>query len=395
MVTRARFRWLAALVAFALCAAAFTMAAVALGPGAPRKGPAGPPSGACRYVRVPVVRTATARVGAFYFDGWSGPPDGPKFNGLLDSLWSDRQPLSGWSDGTDAAIAKQLRWAHDYGISFFVFDWYYGSDPVATAPLDNALRLYRRLPSHDGVGYALLYVNTGRFVVPPAEWSTVVSQWTTQDFAGADYARVDGKPLVMILDVARFTNQLGGTGGVDRAIASLRSAASRAGLPGVYVVGGIYVDASFDWNWFRAIASKEDFDAFSQYSAPAAAGVLSGVQPYSTLVKALETDWNEFVSGPIPFIPDVVTGWDPRPWGSTIDGKLWWFSRTPAQVGAFVHDAVRFVERQPQTSRTARAERPLLLMEAWNELGEGAYVLPTVGSCHLYGAALATALERR
>jgi hypothetical protein len=392
---RARLRLLAALVLFGLVATGFALAATALGPSPPRTGSGRPPADACAQSRLPNAREAAARVGAFYFDGWSGPLDGNKFGGLVDGPWSDRQPLSGWSDGTSTSIATQLRWAHRYGISFFMFDWYYGTDTDPATPLNTALDLYRGLPGHNDVGYALVYVNTGRFVVPAAEWRTVVSQWATQDFTRADYARVDGRPLIMILDVARFNRQLGGANGVDRAIASLRTAAIRAGLSGVYVVGGIYLDTRFDWNWFRTVPSTEDFDAFSQYSAPAAAGALSGPQPYPRLVKALEAAWGKFASGSVPFIPDVVTGWDPRPWGSTIDGKLWWFTRTPAQIGAFVRDAVRFAKRRPQTSREPQTDRPLMLMEAWNELGEGAYVVPTVGSCHLYGAAIAAALRPR
>jgi hypothetical protein len=396
-VTRAHVRWLVAGVIFTVCATGFVFAALAFGPQPPRtSAPLPPPPGTCADEQPPAVRQASARVGAYYYDGWSGPLSTRPFNGLLSGQWSDRQPLYGWRDSTSAAITKQLRWAHRYGIGFFVFDWYYNA-AGRDVSLNGALKRYRALSSHDGVGYALLYVNTGgsldSFVVPAARWPTVAARWVTQDFTRPTYERVDGKPLLVILDVARFNEQFGGPKGVAGAIATLRAAAADAGLPGVYVVGGVYVDPGFDWAWFRDVASQEDFDAFTQYSAPAAAGVLSGAQPYTRLVRALERDWHAFASGPRPFIPDVVTGWDPRPWGSTLSGKQWWFVRTPAQVGAFTRAAVRYASRRPIVAMAGAAQRPLVLVEAWNELGEGAYVVPTVGSCHRYGAAVASALE--
>jgi hypothetical protein len=327
-------------------------------------------------------------VGVYYYDGWSRPLEAPQFTGLVRGPWSDRQPLSGWRDRTPASIVQQLDWAHDYGIGFIAFDWYYGSN-AESSDLNNALTIYRGLPSHDGVGYALVYVNTGRFVIPSSRWDDAVSRWAAQDFSAPAYERVAGRPLLVILDVARFNDQLGGVAGVDDAIAAVRAAARRAGLPGVYVVGGVYLDPRFDWSWFRLVASREDFDAFTQYSAPAAAGVADGPQPYQRLVGAIEANWPRFARGPRTFIPDVVTGWDPRPWGSTVNGKLWWFRRTPADVGAFVGAATRFARSRPSHGH---AGPPLVFVEAWNELGEGAYIVPTVGACHRYGAALAAAI---
>jgi hypothetical protein len=368
-------------VVIAACSAGFVLAALALGPKAPVRSDAAPP-GACRGVTVPQARSVTAQVGAYYYDGWSGPLDGAAFRGLASGPWAGRQPLSGWRDDTRAAMAQQLGWARRYGIGFFVFDWYYAS-PGHSLPMNDALSLYRMLPAHDGVGYALMYVNTDEFMIPRTQWSTVASQWARQ-FAQPSYERVHGMPVLVILDVARFNEQFGGPTGVDDALAALRSAATAAGLPGVYIVGGVYVDPSFDWNWFTDVVSHEGFDAFTQYSAPAAAGLLNGPQPYTRLVRAIEADWQRFDEAPKPFVPDVVVGWDARPWGSTVNGGSWWFERSPAQVGAFARAATRF----------AHGRSPVLL-EAWNELGEGAFLVPTVGSCHRYGAALAAALGAR
>lgn len=65
-----------------------------------------------------------ARVGVYYFDGWANRCSF-HFNGLLSPSYVGREPLSGWHDGTPAAMEAQLAWAHGDGVSFFIFDWYY------------------------------------------------------------------------------------------------------------------------------------------------------------------------------------------------------------------------------------------------------------------------------
>ena len=61
-----------------------------------------------------------------YFDGWSGPLDNFHFNGLVrpgaNGKFPGREPLSGWSDASPAAMNVALEWAHEDAIDFFEFD---------------------------------------------------------------------------------------------------------------------------------------------------------------------------------------------------------------------------------------------------------------------------------
>jgi hypothetical protein len=203
---------------------------------------------------------------------------------------------------------------------------------------------------------------------------------------------VDGKPLLVILDVALLTRQFRGPSGVNGALRTLRDAAREVGLPGVFVVGGIHVGRTFDWDWFDHISAVEAFDAFTQYAYPAAPGIRRGERSYREVIAAAEANWKGFAAGERPFIPDVMTGWDPRPWQEKIGGRLWWFRRSPAQVASLVRRAVRFVLTTPKMRLEPAPAPPVVLLEAWNELGEGAFLVPTVGSCHRYGKAIAAAL---
>ena len=93
-----------------------------------------------------------ARVGAYFFDGWTGPLTNYHFNGLPFGPYQDRQPAFGWQDNSTCAVEQQLASAHNFGINFFVFDWYF--NPLVNDPgenLNSALQITRALPDRHGV----------------------------------------------------------------------------------------------------------------------------------------------------------------------------------------------------------------------------------------------------
>ncbi len=113
------------------------------------------------------------------------------------------------------------------------------------------------------------------------------------------------------------------------------------------------------------------------------------VHLYTQLVAAGEGQWNGFAAtSPVPYIPVVMDGWDSRPWGET----PYWYTRSPAQFAGFVGAAITWADAHPKMRVSAAPSRPLVFVEAWNELGEGSYMLPTVGDGNRYGRALASAL---
>jgi hypothetical protein len=114
--------------------------------------------------------------------------------------------------------------------------------------------------------------------------------------------------------------------------------------------------------------------------------------PYSALISAEEASWARIAgAAPIPFIPAVMAGWDPRPWQEKVGGSLMWIRRSAGTFGRFVRAAIAF-GGEPAMRLPGEA-RPLVLITAWNELGEGDYIVPTRAACHSYGDALARALR--
>ena len=345
---------------------------------------------------VQTSRPPSADVGAYFFDGWSGSYDGRHFSGLLQGPYGDRQPLSGWSNRTTNALVQQLVWAHKYGITFFSFDWYFNAQKSLDTQLNHSLGVYESLRNHHGVRFSLVYVNTraprADFVIPADQWERIVTQWVTREFSNPDYLKVDGRPVFMILDSSGLNQQLGGRDGVNAAFATLRAVARIHGFPGVFIIGGIHIGPRFDWRNLGPSIDGETYDAVTQYAYPAAPGLAEGERPYDSLINVAIENWSRIAErSPVPYVPDVMVGWDPRPWQEKVGGALFWYRRTPAQLERFVRKAVEW-SAQHSHERLPGQRRPMIMLEAWNELGEGSYIEPTVGNCHRYGNAVARAL---
>ena len=349
-----------------------------------------------------------AVVGVYYFDGWARINSQQLTNNTLISAFGSRKPLTGWLDNTPHIMRQQLAWAHQDGISFFAFDYYYypRSNPHVggqNPDLNNALDLYKELRRHSGVHYALLDVNIGQFAISQKDWRNEVTRWTTHYFKDRDYQRINGKPVLVIIDIGRFAKQFAGFDGahgavqsVNRALGVLQSVAKAHGLPGVYVVAGVLWGSAYphirkfpNFSWLRGVHA----DALTEYNYPYGGGVFNGPRSYRYLMRFGQWAWARFAAvSPHPYIPVVMDGWDPRPWNERVDGKLLWFRRTPAEFEEFVRAAIRWEQRHPAMRVAPPPQRPVFLIEAWNELGEGSYMVPTIGDRNAYGNALARAL---
>jgi len=94
--------------------------------------------------------------------------------------------------------------------------------------------------------------------------------------------------------------------------------------------------------------------------------------PYETLIPAYRRKWENLLAGsPIPQMPLLLCGgWDSRPWHG--DHSLVRFGRTPELFKWHLQDAKQFLETPDPKIATPK----MILVEAWNEWGEGSYIEP-------------------
>ncbi len=300
-------------------------------------------------------------VGVYYFPGWKTASQWQPLQ-----RFPERKPVLGWYREGEPEVADwHIKWAVEHGITFFAYDWYWSQ---GTRQLEHAL--------HDGyfkaryrslLKFCLLWANHN----PPRTSShedclAVTRYWIENYFRRPEHLTFDGKPVMIIFSPHRLTEDLGGDG-VRRAFAAMRAECQRAGLKGLYLIACIG-----DAGGARQ-AAAEGYDAITAYNWPHLGMTGEGMfAPFETLVPAYRRHWEHlFTESPIPLTPlPVCGGWDSRPWHG--ENNLVRFGRTPELFKRHLLDAKQVLEVRSPKSEGRKA----ILIEAWNEWGEGSYIEP-------------------
>ena len=313
------------------------------------------------------------KVGVYYFDGWAGKnrkADDPKESWaknvpshvtrrMLEDF-PDREPVWGWWDDSMSIMERQIDLAADNGVEFFVFCWYWRdtNGPINPEAIENlylhtSLNLYMKAKNRNRIKYSLLIANHGGAEIKGTENWEKATEYLVQYFEDPQYLTVDGKPLVVIFHPADVDNEA-----LDR----MQEVSKELGLPGLAIAG---CDNKPDQN----------FTYKTHYNI--GLGKFGGAEEhdYADLINEHKKQWTGTEEQ--PYIPEVTVGWDKRPWENK-DGsgrQDWYFPRSPELFKSFLLDAVSWMDEHP----TQTTKERIVLVYAWNELGEGGYLVPTKG----------------
>ena len=313
------------------------------------------------YVPEPKPVRGPFEVGAYYFPGW---PTADRWQWI--QRFPERRPALGWYREGEPEVADwQIKWAVEHGITFFAYDWYWtqGKRHLEHGLHDGFFKArYRHL-----LKFCLLWANHN----PPGTSShddciAVTRYWIENYFRRPEHLTFDGKPVVIIYQPERLTEDLG-SANVKRALDGMREECRRAGLKGMYITTCV-ADSGI-----AKTAAGEGYDAVTAYTWPGSGMTGEGLfAPYETLVPAYRRKWeNLLAESPIPLAPLLVCGgWDSRPWHG--DHGLVRFGRTPELFKRHLQDAKQFIE----TPNPKFTLPKMVLVEAWNEWGEGSYIEP-------------------
>lgn len=334
-------------------------------------------------------------LGAFYFDGWSGTDHNIMSPTLLQN-YAKREPKWGWVTSSQAVVDQQINYAADAGLSFFSFDWYYNSN-FKNQPLNKALGYFRNSPYNNRLKYCLMVANHAPFIIGPNDWSNVVTEWVSQ-FKSPSYLRVNNKPLLIIFSIETLVQKFGSAQNVHAALDSLRQVATRQGLPGVTVAVCMRTDlynirlaeqCGFDiltgYNYPGAGMSKDLLSNVNQYQAALSNKSLKAAPlnkaglavPIDNLQKGEVKIWDQFPKlSKLKYIPAVTLNWDPRAWANpsnNYSNRPYYVGYSPATVKKSIANCINWVNANPG----ATSSEKIILLYAWNEMGEGAWLTPT------------------
>lgn len=336
------------------------------------------------YVPEPEPVKSEFEVGAFYFPGW--------YHGHSWSrVWNRcpvRRPLLGWyNESSPEVIDWQIKWSVENGIQFYMVDWYWSK---GNRQLEHWIEGFQKAKYKSYLKWAVMWANHNGPGSHSLEDQTQVTQyWIDHYFNTPEYFCIDGKPVVMIWSPAGMDNdilaiekaqgrELKKGQGVKQLLDLSQEMAKEAGLEGIYFVAMKFPEASTDAADIQWLADA-GFEMTSIYHFMEDGGKANDLRKFDfdLVVEASKPFWERRnKAGILPFLPNLSTGWDDRPWND----HRWIAERTPAKFAEICRQFREF-------SKESGIKRALLAPV--NEWGEGSYAEP----CREFGFGMYEAIR--
>ena len=323
------------------------------------------------YVPEPKPVKSEYEIGALYFPGW--------YHGHSWSrIWSrcpDRRPLLGWyNESSPEVIDWQIKWSVENGISYYLVDWYWHK---GDRHLEHWVKGFQQAKYRKYLKWAMMWANHNAAGSHSLEDQAAVTRyWIDNYFNTPEYYRIDGRPVVMIWspgnmdrDVAEVERKKGNPlkrgEGCKMLLDLSRKMVKEAGFKGIYFVSMKWPEASTNASDIQWLADA-GFDMTSIYHFMDDGGKAATRRKFSfdLVVKASRPYWlARHETGILPFLPNLATGWDDRPWKD----HCWIYGRSPDKFGEICGEFKAFSE---ETGVKRAVLAPV------NEWGEGSYAEP-------------------
>lgn len=353
------------------------------------------------FVAVCVLAVAAASdaakttVGVYYFPGWyrgrTDPGQWSEWRGKIKNVPQPRA-LCGFYDDSDPRLWDYyVDWMSSHGVDFISFDWYYNDqEMLLEKSLDEG---FLKCKGRDKVKFALHWCNHGMPWSRPMDQSReklldMVDFCADRYFRQPNYLKIDGKPVFMIYDIDQLLSY-GGPEALKLSIRAMRGRAMRLGLNGLYLVA-VYSRTSASYVRF---CKDLGFDCFCAYTYvgtryPPLRWDSQNI-PYDTCVASCVENIYPFLSRiarerQIDYWPTTFPGWDDRP-RAGVERAFVTDGNTPELFGKMFRGALKYTD----------PARPIVMIEAWNEWGEGACLEPDQQYGFGYLDQVAAALGRK
>lgn len=339
-----------------------------------------------------VHRTNGYQIGTYYFSGWSHGQNDNLTPTLIKGPLKSYEPLIGWYDDSQAQVDRHILQASAAGINFFAFDWYdtakspYPSDKT----LNEALGFFLTSKQRYRMNFALTFIDQAPFLPTAKDWPGLVDKWISY-FKQPDYVRVNGKPLFIVFSPEHMrTEVFGSSAKVRQALTYLRKRAVQAHLPGVTIAVGATLVPKYNPGRIGQLLS-EGYDVATGYNYHAMGNEqYRKPVPYRYLVQENQQMWDRVARNiKLPYIPVITSGWDQRFSYREQRTAIIYAGRTPKEFGCYAASARRWIDANAK--RTVK-ER-IVMVFAWNEIGEGGAIIPSKAYGYSYTDALRKAFS--
>jgi len=277
----------------------------------------------------------------------------------------ERTPALGFYSQENPEVSDwETKWAVEHGISFFIYCWYRASqgEPVTMrfgSAIHDALFKSRFV---DKMKFTIMWENQRRGIAGVADEKDLMTNlmpfWIENYFKHPSYLKIDNKPVLFIYRPAFLIQDLGGVQNVVKAFGKMRQACRDAGFAGLYLLGEYRGLDPKHLTLMKRLGLDYTF-AYCWH-------IRNNPTPEQAIRKQME---NIRKTQELNILPQVVTvsqAWS----GWRDEGSIW--KIPPTEYEILLRQAKDFIATLPPDQLGHR----MLVLDNWNEWGEGHYIAP-------------------
>jgi hypothetical protein len=314
------------------------------------------------YIPEPVPVPTSLLVGAHNCPLWEA--DKP-------NLWQnvlkhpERTPALGFYTQENPEVADwETKWAVEHGVSFFIYCWYRASQGGAVQ-MRYGSAIHDALFKSKFVGkmkFTLMWENQAKGLAGVSGEQDLLQNlmpfWLENYFKHPSYLKVDNKPVLFIYRPEFLIHDLGSAEHVVKAFEKMRQACRDHGFAGLHILGEYRGTDAKHLTLMKSLGLDYTF------------AYCWGVPGSPTPEKAIQTQM-EYIrkTQELNILPQVVTvsqAWS----GWRDEGSIW--KIPPTDFERLLRLAKDFTGTLPKQELGSR----MLLLDNWNEWGEGHYIAP-------------------
>ena len=358
---------------------------------------------------------------AYYFPNWHVTPQNEIWHGKGWTEWQcvkyatprfpghvqPKVPLWGYEDESDPNVAaKKIACALKFGISGFIFDWYWYPE-IGPYRIDCLEKGFFGAENFNAFQFAVMWCNHTPIAAHPSPYffrnQPLTAGSVTKEsffdltehcihryFKMDQYIRVDGKPYFCIYSLSELVNSLGADTAKEL-ISDFRNRARAAGVgeltiavcapvsnePGQEKFGRLCKEIGVDMltthAWYKSHENAPTYE-YNDY-----------IEPTIDRMKYVQNTWG------LPLCPSVMVGEDnsPRTVQSEIFDPARGYPYSPIAVNNKPESVGGAVSKMLECMHNGTFHNAFLVIESWNEWTEGSYLEP----CEEYGYQMLEAIR--
>ena len=307
--------------------------------------------------------------------------------------FQDRKPVIGWyKEATPIVTDWEIKMAVESGIRFFMPCWYRAKGNEGQ-PVEEKLSHWMRELKHakykDYIKYFLMWENLNKIACGIQDeddlLQNVLPYLIEHYFKDSCYLKIENKPVLSVYGVQALIEQLGGEEKAKLAVEKMNQVCIDAGFDGLIFIGqfcwgdihtdhfnmkqiGLDYSMSYHWPTFGVGSIPIEQDTFTD----------------TEIISGHLTCWEAQEKGHVPNIINCSMGWDSEPWDFSSSRKQWRLS--PSSFQALLDQAQSVLASRDNKS----LDGCMVMLDNWNEFGEGHYMMPT----EQYGFGYLDAIKR-